>query len=358
MTLDAQWFDGRDSRARAVRLERDGDRLLLQGEGGDVVAWPLAGVVLEPRLGSTSRILRRAGHGHLVVADSPVLAAWFPRPASRVEAMADWLERRRTAIAVAAVGTALAVFATFRYGVPAAAESIAAHMPRAVEVAVSTQALAVIDRLHLEPSRLQRTRRATLKRAFAELVAGEPRSTQMQLDFVAAPEIGANAFALPDGRIRMTDELVLLAEDDDELLAVLAHEAGHHVHRHGLRQAIEGSSVLLIAGIAFGDASGSSLAATLPAVLLGSGYSRGHEREADAYAFALLRRRGISPAAFARVMARLAKAHGMEGEGGVSGYFSSHPATPERIRAAEAAGLPAPAPKAGPGSPGAADPVP
>lgn len=51
-----------------------------------------------------------------------------------------------------------------------------------------------------------------------------------------APQIGANAFALPDGTLVVTDELVELAGDnDDEVLAVLAHELGHIHERHGLR---------------------------------------------------------------------------------------------------------------------------
>ena len=62
----------------------------------------------------------------------------------------------------------------------------------------------------------------------------------------------------------MTDELVALAKSDDELLAVLAHEAGHHVHRHGLRGAMEGSAVFLLSGLMLGDATGSSLAVSRP----------------------------------------------------------------------------------------------
>ena len=336
--LVGRWHDGRSSRARAVRLRLEGaDVLRLLDDDGVATDWPLTEIRLNPRLGATPRVLRREGHGQVECADSPLLAQWFPRPASRVEAWADWLERRRAVIAVAALATVLAVVAFFRLGVPWAAAVIAERMPVAVEAEVSRQAVALLSRLHLRPSRLSAARQAALRARFRGLVAGEPRHAQMRLAFAHAPVIGPNAFALPDGRIYLTDALVELAGDDEEILAVLAHEAGHHVHRHGMRQAIESSSVLLIVGLMVGDASGSSLAVSIPAVLLSSGFSRGHEREADAYAFRLLRERGIPPRAFARIMGRLS-AHVPEAvERGPMGYLSTHPPSPERIAAAERA---------------------
>ena len=326
-----------------MRVRRDGDALHIEGDGIEAVAWPVSEISISPRLGSTPRILRREGFGQVECADSALLESWLPtRRESRVEAFADWLERRRTAIAAAAAVTVLATVAFVKFGVPWIALRVAEHMPPAVERHVSGQVMALLERFHFEPSKLPASRQAALRERFADLVRGEPRADEMRLVFVDAGSIGPNAFALPDGRITMTDELVALAKDDDELVAVLAHEAGHHVHRHGMRQAIEGSSVFVATGLLFGDVSGSSVAVAIPATLLSSGFSRGHEREADAYAFGLLRKRGMSPAAFARIMERLAAAHEVakEDEEGVMGYLSTHPPTPERIRAAKAAAGP------------------
>ncbi|WP_407352225.1 M48 family metallopeptidase [Luteimonas sp. R10] len=337
--LEGQWHDGRSSRAHAVRLELDGSGGLriLAADGGPERLWPLHEIELGARIGATPRVLRRAGHGQVECPDSPLLAQWFPRPASRVEAMADWLERRRLAILVAALGTALFAFAFLRVGVPWFALRIAERTPEAVEVEVSRQAILLLERTHLRPSELPQARRRELRGRFADLVRGEPRYERMRLRFVQAPALGPNAFALPDGRIYLTDALVKLAGDDEEILAVLAHEAGHHVHRHGIRQAIESSSVLLVVGLLFGDVSGSSLAVALPAVLLSSGYSRGHEREADAHALQLLRSRGIPEQAFASIMRRLSAEIPDGIERGPMGYLSTHPPTPERIEAAERA---------------------
>lgn len=338
--LTGIWYDGRHSRAQPVRLWLAAPGMLaVAGGEGDAAAqlWPVAEIALSPRLGSTPRLLRRAGHGQIECPDSPLLEQWLPRRSSRIEQFADWLERRRLAIVAAALVTVLATVGFIQFGVPALADAVARRMPVAVERHLSDQVVAMLDRVHFRPTRLEPQRQAELARRFRALVAGEPRAGQLRLRIVHAPALGANAFALPDGRIFMTDELVGLAGGDEELLAVLAHEAGHHVHRHGMRQALESSSVFVAAGLLMGDVSGSSLAVAIPAVLLTSGFSRGHEREADAYAFDLLERRGISPRAFADIMRRLSDEHGGRADGELIGYLSTHPPSPERIAAAERA---------------------
>ena len=326
-----------------MRLRVDGDCLLIEGEGDVSAEWPLGDIATSPRLGNTPRVLRRAGHGQVECADSPLLESWLPtRATSRVEAFADWLERRRIAIATAAVVTVLATLAFVHFGVPWIAQKAAERMPAAVERHFSNEVVALLERVHFHKTGISAARRQALQQAFANLVRDEPRASDMRVAFVDAPAIGPNAFALPDGRIYVTDELVELAGSDAELVTVLAHEAGHHVHRHGMRQAIESSSVFLAAGMLFGDMSGSSLAVSIPAVLLSNGFSRDHEREADAYAVGLLRRHGRSPTAFAAMLRRLSDRTPKGLEAGAAGYLSTHPPTPERIAAAERAAGPQP----------------
>lgn len=335
--LPGQWSDGRSSRLHPVQVTRAGDRLHAD-TGADLRDWPLAEVRISPRLGRTPRTLALPDGGRIELADSSLLDEWFPRPPSRVEAFADWLERRKYAIAAAALITLAVIVGFLQYGLPWAALKIAERLPPALERSASNQVVKVLEQFHMKPSGLPPARQQALQAQFQRLVAGEPRAAEMRLNLVAAAGLGPNAFALPDGRIYMTDELVKLAQSDDELLAVLAHEAGHHVHRHGMRGAIESSSVFVLAGLMLGDASGSSLAVSVPATLLSNGFSRDHEREADQYAFALLKRHDRSPRDFARLMSRLMQAHGMkDADGHVIGYLSTHPPSQERIRAAEAA---------------------
>ena len=334
--LDATWYDGRGSRGRAARLSQpEPSRLRLESEGM-VLEFAVADVTLTPRLGSMPRTLRLPGEGHLDLADSPLLDRWIPT-SSRIEAAAHWLEQRRTAAIGSALATVLAVVFFFQVGLPWMANRLAPAIPAAMERTISRQAMALIDRLHLAPSKLPAERREALQRQFAALVAGLPREADFRLEFRDAPKLGPNAFALPDGLVVVTDQLVALVESDDELVAVLAHEAGHHEHRHGMRQALQSSAVVVVAGFLFGDLSGTgSLSVSIPVLLLESGFSRDHEREADAFAFGLLKQRGRSPADFATAMSRLSRHYGEQDMGAI-GYLSTHPASAERIEAARRA---------------------
>ncbi|MEB3735127.1 M48 family metalloprotease [Halopseudomonas pachastrellae] len=55
---------------------------------------------------------------------------------------------------------------------------------------------------------------------------GQYPERTLKVHFRSAPALGANAFALPGGHLVFTDAMVELAQHDDELVAVLAHEAG------------------------------------------------------------------------------------------------------------------------------------
>ena len=334
--IHATWYDGRGSRGRAARLTQPAAHTLRLESEGTVLEFAVAGVTLSPRLGTMPRTLSLPGEGHLEIADSPLLDEWVPT-SSRIEAAAHWLERRRSAAIGAALVTVLGVVFFFQVGLPWMANQLAPVIPPAMERTITRQAMALIDRVHTRPSQLPLERRAELQRGFAALVAGLPREGDFRLEFRSAPELGPNAFALPDGLVVVTDELVALVQSDDELLAVLAHEAGHHEHRHGMRQALQSSAVVVVAGFLFGDLSGTgSLSVSIPVLLLESGFSRTHEREADEFAFALLKRRGRSPADFATVMSRLSRHYDEQDRGAIS-YLSTHPASAERIEAARRA---------------------
>jgi Zn-dependent protease with chaperone function len=176
-------------------------------------------------------------------------------------------------------------------------------------------------------------------------MAPDRRQTRYTLHFRDGGPVGANAMALPDGTIVVTDQLVALAAHDEQILAVLAHELGHINRRHGLRMLIQGSIVAFVVSWYIGDVS--SVAAGAPTLLLQARYSRGHEREADNYGAAMLKVNGISPRRLAEMLARLEAAHRSKAEKAadkepgtqaankrrISDYLASHPATAERIEA-------------------------
>ncbi|WVM89535.1 M48 family metallopeptidase [Halopseudomonas pachastrellae] len=113
---------------------------------------------------------------------------------------------------------------------------------------------------------------------------------------------------------------------------MLAHEAGHAVHRHGMRNLVQGSLLVFVMASMTGDMSAASdLVTGVPALLATLAYRRGMEEEADDFALDMLRARHISPSRFVDIMQRLDP----PGEGGETGsvgrFLSTHPPTPERI---------------------------
>jgi Zn-dependent protease with chaperone function len=93
----------------------------------------------------------------------------------------------------------------------------------------------------LRQSKLPLERQQSLTQQFEDLVLlaqelNYPHIDNMQLLFRDGGSVGANAFALPGGTVIATDQFIQLSENDDEIIAVLAHEIGHVRHQHSLRQ--------------------------------------------------------------------------------------------------------------------------
>lgn len=189
-------------------------------------------------------------------------------------------------------------------------------------------------------ARLRPERQTVLRSRFAAVAAGRLQDRPPRIEFrEGGAAIGANAFALPGGIVVFTDELVALAEHDEELLAVFAHELGHLEHRHTLRQWLQGSIAAVLLMALTGDASSiTALASAAPAVLLDAHYSQDFEREADVFSIEVLRRQAVSPQRYADILTRLETETGGGPE--VPSFLSSHPPSAERVEAARRAAGP------------------
>ncbi|NTV95577.1 MAG: M48 family metallopeptidase [Thiobacillus sp.] len=325
----ADYYDGRSARVHPVVLRLAGDRLEIVGADVDR-SEPLAGLRVSEPMGAAPRLLKLPDGAHCEVRDhagfAALLAAGGHRDGWVVRLQGRWLWA-----VLAVVLSAAAVTAGYRWGLPAAAEWLAYRMPERMLIQLGGGSLLMLDRAVFTPSKLPKARQQGLADKFAGLAAPGDRRPLYRIVHRDGGRVGANAFALPDGTIVLTDQLAALAADDREILAVLAHELGHLDHRHSLRMLIQSSVVGLVVAWYAGDVG--NIAASLPTLLLETGYSRDFEREADAYATAMLEANGLSPALLGDMLARLEAAHrGEAGKGdGPFGYLSSHPATRERI---------------------------
>ncbi len=203
----------------------------------------------------------------------------------------------------------------------------ARHLSPAVGRVLSAQTLKVLDSGFLLPSKIAEEHQQRLSAAFHSLRLPEGGTPQSALLFRRSSQLGANAFTLPDGTIIVLDDLITGLDDDQQTLAVLAHELGHAHERHGLQMLLRSSVVGAFLTFYVGDVS--TLLAAAPAAVVEARYSQEFERQADDYAAALLRQNGMSPGLLADALTKLAQLQPALSKGG---YLASHPATDERIR--------------------------
>ena len=203
----------------------------------------------------------------------------------------------------------------YRYGTPWAATQLTRFVPISWETSVAENVLQQMDNGTLKPSKLPSARQDQLKARFDALVQQTPPGLQrysgyrppLSLEFRSG--MGANAFALPGGKIVMTDGIVKAAADkgldDNALVGVLAHEVGHVVQRHTTRMVVQQGVLNMGLGLALGDVSG--IVSTGASLLTGLAYSRSHEREADCYAIAVMRHAALPTAPMGQLLLAIAR---------------------------------------------------
>jgi predicted Zn-dependent protease len=149
-----------------------------------------------------------------------------------------------------------------------------------------------------------------------------------------------NAFASPGGLILVSRGMVRCCKNEDELIAVLAHEITHVDHQHGLKAIRKGR--LTSALTTLGAAAGSSLAGgqlaevtkafegsitDITSTMMNSGYSRTTEFEADKGAVVIMKKMGYNPAALISMLQQ------MQGQlkADSHGFGKTHPSPEVRI---------------------------
>lgn len=152
----------------------------------------------------------------------------------------------------------------------------------------------------------------------------------------------ANAFALPGGKIGVHTGILLVAKTPGQLGAVLGHEVGHVIARHGNERVSQG--LVTQGGLGALDA----IVANHPQhgtmmALLGLGaqygvllpYSRTQESEADKIGLDLMARAGFDPHESVELWKNMSAAGG----GQPPQFLSTHPSHETRIAALQA-GIP------------------
>lgn len=175
----------------------------------------------------------------------------------------------------------------------------------------------------------------------ADRLQGVTPQTNHGFEFELFESSTVNAFALPGGKVAVYTGLLGYMRNEAELAAVVGHEMGHIIARHGE----ERMSQKLLAGIivaggatAIGLSDLENETKGIAIAALGAGatvgvllpYSRQHEYEADHLGATYMAQAGYNPRHAADFWRRFADGKGGDG---ISDFMSTHPADRKRIAA-------------------------
>jgi predicted Zn-dependent protease len=150
----------------------------------------------------------------------------------------------------------------------------------------------------------------------------------------------ANAFALPGGKMGIYEGMFSIAENDDQLAAVIGHEIGHNQADHAAERVntqVATQGVLQLVSVAL--QAGNVGYANMIAGALGAGaqfgvllpYNRNQELEADEIGLRNMARAGYDPRGAVALWENMRQSPGPS----PAQFLSTHPAPDARIRALE-----------------------
>ena len=160
--------------------------------------------------------------------------------------------------------------------------------------------------------------------------------TPYKFDFhVLADAQTVNAFALPGGQVSVTVGMLRQLKNEAELAAVLGHEVGHVIGRHGAEQLSKqqfAQALVGAVGVATydGTAGGQQQAAIAAAVaqIVSMRFGREDELQSDSLGIHLMKQAGYDPSGMVSLMNVLQKAGGGRSQ---PEFFSTHPSPENRI---------------------------
>lgn len=182
------------------------------------------------------------------------------------------------------------------------------------------------------------------------LVANSARASQHFTFFIMRSR-QINAFATLGGYVGVNVGLILIADDEDELAGVMAHEVSHVTQNHILRSVEKSKqdtlpiALAMLAAVLIAQKAGgnSSNDATQAALAAGTGliaqqqinFTRANETEADRIGIQTLARSGYDPMAMANFFSRLQSATradtGSDNPYKAPDFLQDHPVTTTRI---------------------------
>lgn len=243
----------------------------------------------------------------------------------------DKIESNWSAWCLSTMACIAVVLVGYYYVLPWVSDKVAYAIPDSVSVVLGEQVLESLDH-RWEPSALSKAEQDAIRsRIEKHLTQLEVFPYQVDIVFRSS-ELGANAFALPGGKIILLDQLVALSNSQQQLDSIILHELGHIHHHHMLKRLVYSSVLSVGVALLTGESSGivDNLAGA-SVFVLSSGYSREAEIQADAFAREAMTKIYGST----KPMAEMFELFRSQGYEELPEWLSSHPDLDKRIEAAK-----------------------
>lgn len=331
--IDVTLYDGHSSQQNKAAIDYNQDAFLYVTSQGDTHQYLLQKIQISPRLGQVPHTLIFPD-GSSCEVNNHTFVDLLIAGQQKSNSINQWIHALESQFSFALISvfiTICVIWLGLAHGLPWLSKQAAYAFPTTTNSQIGNETLALLDKYTFSPSTLDKATQQRLTNKFSQLESAinSPDEQQTQLKFRNGKSIGANALAFPSGDIVITDQLIHLAKNDDEILGVLAHEIGHIHSRHSVRQVIQTTGLAMIFSLALGDISSiTSFTTLLPAMLVELKYSREFELEADDYVIYGLQKMGIEPHYYASLLERLASSKTKESD---DAFWSTHPLSKDRI---------------------------
>ena len=279
-----------------LRIEGEDIYATVFNEGKE--AFARAELRVEPRIGTMLRKIYLPNGFVFETADTDAVDAIDTKKRWKILAR---LEKTGWHLIPFAILTPVLAVGFYRLMIPLLISAGLFFTPDGLPKRIDKATLGSLDKVWMQPTEIETTRRNELTAMFDGLVIARPegrarRAPNYQLKFRKMRPPTPNAFALPGGTIVLTDSLVRDFDNDDVIAGILAHEIAHVEYEHSLRQIYRALGMAALINMIAGDA-GPMLEDLLleGSALLSLSFSRKHELQADSYSVPLMEKVGRRP---------------------------------------------------------------
>lgn len=332
VNTEGQLYLAGRSQCLPVKIQFEAQQLRIRHSESDEIIHDcsFSDISVSSKLASVPREIVLPNRDLISLVSSPQIDRWLDQDSS-TGAIARF-EKSKSWIAASVVLVPLGLFAIFKYLIPALAIVFAAYVPEGVSDLASRHTLLALDKTILDQTELSLDKQQQFQQEWASILAKlDTDHAEFDIQFRKSDKMGANAFALPNGTIVFTDELIALVDNNANLLsAILLHEIGHVEHRHSMQLIAETLVTSLAINYFFGDLEGMvEFFVGLSSTVVQNQFSQKLEWEADNYALSQMSKLDMNQEHFAQAMEKLAEQ--VSDHSKIESLLSSHPLLEDRI---------------------------